>query len=160
MLTRSRGWQERSTGCWQPATSPLKIVMWLIWEQWHPQKIFMGWHQISPWSVLVHWYIFNSVQYMTYICISLSKQKYYTLYFIHTLCVGGQLPRGGQREGQQFSRGYHGHGFTRILGPVPFILNMLPLDHISRRHAINFHRYTDDAQPYLTLKPDKIYRLT
>ena len=42
-----------------------------------------------------------------------------------------------------------------ILGPLLFIVYMLPLGQIMRRHNIDFHCYADDMQLYILLQPGK-----
>ena len=40
-----------------------------------------------------------------------------------------------------------------VLGPILFLVYLLPLGNIVRSHGISFHQYADDTQIYLTFRP-------
>lgn len=42
-----------------------------------------------------------------------------------------------------------------ILGPVPFLFEMLPPGSIITEHNLSFHFYADDLQIYLPIKPSR-----
>ena len=72
------------------------------------------------------------------------------------LCDRQQFVKIGKNRSRSVSVS-HGVPQGSVLGPLLFLIYLLPLGQIIRQHGLNFHSYADDIQIYFTINPNSSF---